>query len=137
LSGGVTRFAIDLASDERVVTLRHRLGIEGLGLNLVTLRRGEGSRIHRHREQEELYLVLEGELTLQLEDDELCLGELELVRVAPAVKRQLWNRRDGACVFLAVGAMGSHAGGDADAFGSWSDPDPRRPSDVPLPHLAG
>jgi hypothetical protein len=36
-------------------------------------------------------------------------------------------------VFLAIGATGSHVAGDAEAFMSWDDAEPRKPSEVPLP----
>jgi hypothetical protein len=54
-------------------------------MNLIRLRPGEQSRIHRHLHQEEVYLVLEGTLTLMVEDEPRALGRGELARVAPDV----------------------------------------------------
>jgi quercetin dioxygenase-like cupin family protein len=130
---GVTRLAIPAAGGDRVLSLGQRLAIESVGVNVFTFHPGEGSRIHRHRRQEEIYLVLRGVLTVRLEGEELQLRDLEVVRVPPSVRRQLSNRGEETCVFVAVGAYGRHVGGDAEAFRSWDDATPRSPSDVPLP----
>ena len=44
---------------------------------------GQRGRIHRHTEQEEVYLVLSGTLTLWIEGERHELGQGELARVAP------------------------------------------------------
>ena len=59
---GTSFTKLDLDAGERFVRLRRELGIESFGLNLLVLEPGQGSRIHRHRHQEEAYVVLEGEL---------------------------------------------------------------------------
>jgi uncharacterized cupin superfamily protein len=89
--------------------------------------------VHRHRKQEELYLVLQGELTIELENAALWLRALQAARVAPNVKRQLWNRQLEPCIFLAIGAAGRHERGDGEAFLSFADEQARSPRDVPLP----
>ena len=61
---GVTYARIDTAGTERFVTLRRMLGVTSFGINLVLLRPGERGRIHKHEKQEEVYLVLEGTLSL-------------------------------------------------------------------------
>ena len=54
--------------------LRRQLGITAFGLNQMVLRPGERGRIHRHERQEEVYLVLEGTLTLEVEASEQDLA---------------------------------------------------------------
>jgi quercetin dioxygenase-like cupin family protein len=127
------RATVDVSGDARIVSLQRQLGVENLGLNVFSFRRGEGSRIHRHREQEEVYFVLRGQLTLQLDCGEFVLSEFEVARVAPDLRRQLSNRGQAPCVFIAVGAAGAHRGGDAEAFISWGDREARSPADVPVP----
>ncbi len=52
---------------------------------------GKGSYGHRHRTQEELYMVLTGKLQFKLDDDVLELEGGTVVRVAPEVARSVWN----------------------------------------------
>src|SRR3954453_19750918 len=89
---GVSFTALDLESPERFVGLRRALGVSTFGMNLIVLRPRQQGRIHRHERQEEVYLVLEGTLTLSTEGDERELGRGELARVAPGVRRRLMNR---------------------------------------------
>jgi len=124
---------IDWQTGERFVSLRRALGVTSFGLNQITLQPGQRGRIHRHREQEEVYLVLRGTLTVVFENDERELTEGQLLRVAPETRRQLVNRGSEACVVVAMGGAGAHIGRDGEAFASWSESEGRRPQDVPLP----
>jgi quercetin dioxygenase-like cupin family protein len=133
VAGEVTSTKLDYGTDERFVSLRRALGVESFGINQLTLRPGERGRIHRHREQEEVYLVLEGTLTLELEGDALELGPGELARVPAQVRRRLQNGGDETVVLVALGGAGSHAGRDGEAFASWDDHEPKAPQDIPLP----
>lgn len=133
MASGVTTSAVDWESVDRFFSLRRELGVTSFGLNQITLQPGQRGRIHRHREQEEVYLVLAGTLTVAVEGDEHELESGELIRVAPNVRRQLSNRGDGACVILAIGAAGEHVGRDGEAFADWSESEGRPPQEVPLP----
>lgn len=131
---GTSYTSLDLEGEDRFQRLRAELGLSAFGLNLLRLRPGQGSRIHRHAHQEEAYLVLEGTLTLQVEDDTRELGRGDLARVAPDVRRQLSNRTDGPLYVLAVGGATDHEGRDGLAYEAWDeDGDGRPPQDVPLP----
>ncbi len=55
---------------------------------------GRGSYGHRHRTQEELYLVLEGTLTFKVGDDVFEAGPGTAVRVAPETLRSVHNDGD-------------------------------------------
>lgn len=129
----VTRVAVDQSAEERFVSLRRALGVEAFGLNQLTLQPGQRGRIHRHREQEEVYLVVHGTLTLVVEGEELELGEGELARVPATVRRQLVNRGATPLVLVAIGASGEHVGRDGEAFEDWADTEGRPPQEVPLP----
>jgi uncharacterized cupin superfamily protein len=130
---GVSTARLDPETDERFLSLRRPLGATAVGLNQMTLQPGQRGRIHRHREQEEIYVVLRGVLTLVTEDGELEAGEGELVRVAAPVRRQLVNRGARPVLLLAIGAAGDHAGRDGEAFADWTETVPRPPQEVPLP----
>jgi uncharacterized cupin superfamily protein len=125
--------SLELEASERFVSLRRLLGVTSFGINLILLRPGQQGRIHRHRDQEEVYLVLEGRLTLVIEGEEHGLGYGDLARVPPEVRRQLINRGTDRCAILALGAAGEHRGRDGLAYSSWSDIEGRPPQDVPLP----
>jgi quercetin dioxygenase-like cupin family protein len=89
---GVSFAKLDLEAGERFVRLRGELGIESFGLNLLVLEPGQRGRIHRHKRQEEAYIVLEGALTLEIEDEQVhTLTRGDAARVAPGVRRRLSN----------------------------------------------
>lgn len=130
---GVSVTRLEPDAPERFVPLRRQLGVSAFGLNQMVLRPGERGRIHRHERQEEVYLVLRGTLTLEVEAEERDLAEGELARVGPEVRRRLLNRGPAPCVVLAVGGDGEHAGRDGLAYTDWDDDDPKPPQEVPLP----
>ena len=130
---GIAFAALDYDTGERFVRLRQQLGVSTFGLNQIVLQPGQRGRIHRHKRQEEVYLVLEGTLTLGVEGEEreLLLGSL--ARVAPSVRRQLVNRGSEPLVLLAIGGAEPHVGRDGEAFATWEETEPRPPQEVPLP----
>jgi len=56
---------------------------------------GKGSYGHRHKTQEELYLVLSGTLQFKLDDDVVDVPARTAVRIAPEVARSVWNEGPG------------------------------------------
>jgi uncharacterized cupin superfamily protein len=134
MENGVTFGRMDLEHDERFQRLRAELGVSAFGLNLILLRPGQRGRIHRHLHQEEVYVVLQGTLTLYVEGDARELVHGELARVAPDVRRQLVNRHRQVLAILAVGASAGHEGRDGRAYTSWEETgEGRPPQEVPLP----
>jgi uncharacterized cupin superfamily protein len=133
MEDGVSFTQIDFDSGERFQALRRELGVSTFGLNLILLQPGQRGRIHRHEHQEEVYLVLDGELSLSIEGEEHVLGQGALVRVAPNVRRQLVNRRSQRVVLLALGGATDHTGRDGVAYADWDDSTGASPQDIPLP----
>jgi uncharacterized cupin superfamily protein len=133
MQSGVSFGRLEPDREERFQRLRADLGVESFGLNLMRLEPGQRGRIHRHARQEEVYLVLEGELTLELEGEEHAVGPLGIVRVAPEVRRRLSNRGRERVVLLAIGGAEPHEGRDGEAFEAWDEPQGRPPAEVPLP----
>jgi mannose-6-phosphate isomerase-like protein (cupin superfamily) len=130
----VTFATLDLDTGERFQRLRRELGVESFGLNLMILRPGQRGRVHIHERQEEVYLVLEGALTLIVEGEERVLERGQLARVPPRVRRQVANTGSERLAMIALGGSGEHESRDALAWGSWEDQGPgRSPADVPLP----
>jgi mannose-6-phosphate isomerase-like protein (cupin superfamily) len=122
-----------LADGERMQMVGEELGLTSFGLRQITLKPGQRNRIHRHREQEEAYVVLSGRLTIEHADGPQDLGPGDVARVAPSVRRRLVNNGSEPCVVIAVGAAGTHERGDGEAFLDWDDTEPKSPQDVPLP----
>lgn len=124
---------LEFDGDERFQTLRRELGAMSLGINLIRLQPGQRGRIHRHQRQEEIYVVLEGLLTLLIEGEPHEVQRGQAARVAPDERRQLVNASGERLVLLALGADGDHPGRDGEAFESWADQQGRPPQEVPLP----
>lgn len=133
MSDQISRSSVDFDSRERFISLRRALDVESFGINQMTLLPGQRGRIHRHHEQEEVYVVLRGRLTLVVEGDPLELDAGEVVRLPPRVRRQLANDGEEPCVVLALGGSGTHVGRDGEAFQSWDATEAHAPRDVPLP----
>ncbi len=130
----VSVVALDRSGEQRFQTLRRQLGVTSFGINLVLLAPGERGRIHSHERQEEVYLVLEGELTLLVEHEPTVLGPDSAVRVAAGLRRQLVNAGREQLILLALGGAGEHVGRDGAAWSDWDEPGPGRPpQEVPLP----
>ena len=133
MDDGVAFTQLDLDSGERFQSLRRELGVSTFGINAIAFAPGQRGRIHRHERQEEVYLVLEGELLLLVEGEEHTLGQGALARVAPGVRRQLVNRRPQRLVLLALGGATEHEGRDGVAFPSWEATEGAPPQEIPLP----
>lgn len=85
---------------------------------------------HTHDEQEEVYTVLSGRVTLQLDDEEHLLEPGVFARVAPTERRKLVTVDEPARV-LAIGAIPgspyeppefSEEGGTAPSLGAMKEP---------------
>jgi mannose-6-phosphate isomerase-like protein (cupin superfamily) len=130
---GTARARIEPDADDRFVPLRRQLGVTSFGMNEIVLAPGERGRIHLHERQEEVFLVLEGELTIGIEGEEETLARGELIRVAPGLRRQLVNRGPGKLILLALGGDGEHVGRDGVAFETWEQAEGRPPQETPMP----
>ena len=133
MEDGVARAKLNPDDPERFVPLRRALGVTSFGLNQMLLRPGQRGRIHRHERQEEVYLVLSGRLTVEIEGEPHDLEAGELIRVGPGVRRRVLNLGPELVSVLAVGGAAPHEGRDGLAYADWDDDDPRPPQEVPLP----
>src|SRR5436190_16351010 len=84
--------------------LAKQLGAETLGARLWRLHPGQASTKHRHFEMHELYLLLEGEGRLRVDDERITLDPLSAVLVEPEHVRQLFNDTEVDQLWLVVGA---------------------------------
>jgi uncharacterized cupin superfamily protein len=67
---------------------REALGAEQTGLNYLIIKPGQREAFaHRHREAEEIYVVLAGSGRVKLDDELVELRQLDAVRVSPGSAR--------------------------------------------------
>jgi quercetin dioxygenase-like cupin family protein len=84
--------------------LSQQLEAETLGARLWRLEPGQASTKHRHRDQHELYVVLEGTGRVRVDDELLTLEPLSALLVEPSSVRQVFNDTDSTALWLVVGA---------------------------------
>jgi uncharacterized cupin superfamily protein len=85
--------------------LAKQLGASTLGARLWRLAPGQASTTHRHPEQEELYVLLEGSGRVRIDDEgPLDLEPMDTLLVDPGSVRQLFNDTDADQLWLVVGA---------------------------------
>lgn len=129
----VTRARLDAEPENRFARLGRELGLSALGFNVITLEPRQRLRIHVHADQEEVYAVLEGALTLVVEGEETTYATGDVVRVPPPLKRQIVNRGPDRLRLIAVGGAGEHERWDATAYRSWDNDEGGDPRDIPFP----
>lgn len=93
--------------------VRSAIGVQSMGINGIVFAPGQVNRWHWHDEQEEIYVVLDGELTVEFEgDDPHVVGPGGVVRVDAPVVRRLSNASDGETTIIALGAKDGYVGRD-------------------------
>ncbi len=81
-----------------------QLGATQIGARLWRLGPGQASTLHRHRTQEELYVLLEGSGRIRVGEVLHTLAPLDTLLVAPDTVRQVFNDTEGDALWLVVGA---------------------------------
>ncbi len=84
--------------------LAKQLEATTLGARLWRLRPGQASTRHRHRQTQELYLLLEGTGRIRIGQDLHTLDPLSTLLVEPDEVRQLFNDTNADQLWLVVGA---------------------------------
>ena len=72
---------------------------------------------HTHEQQEEIYVVISGSARIKVEDEEIDLGTLDAIRLAPDAARALKGGPEG-CEVIAFGAP-KPPGQDAQMLPGW------------------
>ena len=106
------------------------LGAEQIALNIRVLKPhtahvapgGDPTRGHSHRTIEEIYLVIDGEVTVKVGDDVVTLGPRDAVRIPPRTPRALRNDGDGAATLAMVSVRVEDHAAESDGHeGFWPD----------------
>jgi quercetin dioxygenase-like cupin family protein len=94
--------------------VRRELGVTEFGVNAVVMPPGYESRRHFHDRQQELYVVLRGEIEFEFGDGERrALGPGGLARVDAATVRRFRNTSDSEeALYICVGAADGYVGRD-------------------------
>jgi uncharacterized cupin superfamily protein len=84
--------------------LGKQLEASSLGARLWRLAPGQASTRHRHGQQEELYVLLEGRGRARVDGELLTMEPLDTLLVEPSSVRQLFNDTEADQLWLVVGA---------------------------------
>ena len=103
----------DLGEGPGFRKVRSALGVTEFGVNAIVIPPGYTSRRHYHERQQELYLVLEGELEFELDGARHTVGPGGLVRVDAPTVRSLRNTSETEeALYFCVGGRGGYVGRD-------------------------
>ena len=103
----------DLGEGPGFRKIRSALGVTAFGVNAVVLPPGYTSRRHYHERQQELYIVLAGEIEFELDGAKHAVGPGGLARVDAPIVRSLRNTSDTAeAVYVCVGGADGYVGRD-------------------------
>jgi len=93
--------------------IRGELGVTAFGINAVVLPPAYATNPHHHERQEEVYIVLSGEIEITLGGEPRTLGAGGLARVDAATVRSLRNLSpDAEATYVCVGGDGGYVGRD-------------------------
>jgi mannose-6-phosphate isomerase-like protein (cupin superfamily) len=96
--------------------LREDVGAERIGMTYYRMNPGKRTGFgHRHKEAEEMYVVLAGSGRVKVDDEILDLGERDVVRVAPPSVREFEAGPEG----MELLAIGTHVEGDGEMLQEW------------------
>ena len=96
--------------------VRRELDVKAFGVNAIVMPAGFEAPPHFHDEQEELYLVHEGELEIEFGDgSKHRLGRGGLARVDAQTVRTLRNPSDAESTYFIVGGKDGYVGRDGRA----------------------
>ena len=103
------KFGLSDAQEARFA--RRDLAAEQTGLTHLIIKPGQREAFaHRHRDAEEVYVVLAGSGRVKLDDDMVDLTKLDAVRVGPGTTRQLEAGANGLEVLI----VGAHVEADVE-----------------------
>ena len=97
---------------------RADLGAQQTGMNFLTVKPSQREAFaHRHKDAEEIYVILSGRGRVKLDDELVDLSPLDAVRVSPGVTRSFEAGPEGLEILI----FGPHVEGDSEMVDNfWS-----------------
>lgn len=104
--------------EEARVELHDRLHLTGAEVSINRLPAGACVPfVHSHRQNEEIYAVLEGSGKAVIDGEEVTLSAGDWLRIAPAAKRQFFAAENSGikyvCIQVKAGSLEEYTGADA------------------------
>ena len=85
------------------IELHDQLGLTGAEISVNAMPAGAGVPfVHAHRQNEEIYIVLEGKGSMTIDGEKVELAANDFLRVSPAAKRQLSAAVDSGIRYLCI-----------------------------------
>lgn len=102
---------ISIAKEARV-ELHDALNLTGAEISINTLPAGAGVPfVHSHKENEEIYVVLEGEGRAEIDGESVSLTAGDCVRISPCAKRQFFASDDRGIKYICIQVRANSLGG--------------------------
>lgn len=106
-------------TDSGRTELHDKLGLTGAEISVNTLPAGSGVPfVHFHRQNEEIYAVLEGKGKAVIDGESIDLKAGDWLRVSPTAKRRFFAADDQAikyiCIQVKEHSLGDYSAADAD-----------------------
>lgn len=93
---------INVSGTERI-ELHDKIGLTGAEISVNMLPAGACVPfVHSHKQNEEIYIILEGKGSMMLDGDRVELAANDYLRVAPAAKRRIFADADSAIKYLCI-----------------------------------
>ncbi len=103
---------------EARIELHDLLGLTGAEISINTLPAGASVPfVHSHKQNEEIYAVLEGKGTAEINGEKIEVSEGDWLRISPNAKRRFFASPDAAlkyiCIQVKVGSLEGYTMADA------------------------
>ena len=93
--------------------IRGPLGVTAFGVNAIVIPPGYTAGFHAHERQEELYICLQGPMTIEFEGEGVHTLETgAMARVSPEVFRRTGNPGPGDAIYVCIGGADGYVGRD-------------------------
>ena len=89
--------------NESRVELHDKLNLTGAEISVNMLpAKASVPFIHSHKHNEEIYIILEGEGTIKIDDESIVINKNDVIRVAPSAKRQLFASENSGLKYICI-----------------------------------
>lgn len=102
-----SKISIDFENlPEWITLLRDELDLKAIGVGLIHLKAGIGYKFfHQHKEQEEIYFILDGEGVIHIDGEEIEVRKGDVVKIDPEGKRALKAADEYDLIAICVGGI--------------------------------